>query len=326
MINYRNNIIFYKNVFFKEVDKINSLFLGYEFIIRINEFVSLGEYTMIDHIPFWWHFDVYRWQDGVEILLISVLFYYLSLWLSQDKQKPLLSLFYGYSSALIIAEYSNLVTISTLLLLFLPIMFVTFLIIHQNTLQKNFISLHTITPSKKPSADWIETLVRAGLTAASDNKTFTIIIEKKDALETIVTSQHTLNAPLSLELIRLITTSPLYKSEQMLWIDTYARIHAFNALWQKNSVTEWLSQEVQEQESWLREALFFTKKTDALFIKLIPSTRTFTLIAHGKIVQHALAHHAFNAIRTYLGYTTHSLQGDWHVPFNQKNVSEQSRP
>ena len=281
---------------------------------------------MLDHIPFWWHFDLYRWQDGVEILLISGLFYYLSLWLSQDKQKPLLPIFYGYSSALLIAEYSNLVTISTLLLLFLPIMFTVFLIIHQNTLQKNFISLYALTPSQKPSTDWIETLVRAGLTAASDNKSFTCIIEKKQALETIISSQQCISAPLSLEILRLINTSNLYNTEQMVWIDTHARIHAFNAIWQKNSVTEWLSQEVQEQEPWLRDALFFTTKTDALFIKLIPSTRTFTLIANGKIIQKALAHHAFSAIRTYLGYTPHSLQGDWYVPFSQKNLSEPSRP
>ena len=281
---------------------------------------------MLDHIPLWWHFDLYRWQDAFEILLISCLVYYLSRWLAQDKQKPLLSVFYGYCSALLIAEYANLTTISTLLLLFLPIACTVFLIIHQNTLQKNFVTLHALTPSQKPSANWIESLVRAGLTAASDNKSFTCIIEKKQALETLIRSQHSIAAPLSLELLRLVGTSSLYLPEQMLWIDGHARLHAFNATWQKNSVTEWLSQEVQEQEPWLRDALFFTSKTDALFIKLIPETRTFTLIAQGKIIQKALAQHAFSTIRTYLGYTPHSLQGDWYVPFGKNNLSEQYRP
>ena len=281
---------------------------------------------MMDHIPLWWYFDLYRWQDGIEILLISGLFYYLSVWLSQDKQKPLLLIFYSYCSGLLIADYLNLTTISTLLLLFLPIACTVFLIIHQHTLQKNFINLHALTPSQKPSIDWIESLIRAGLTAASDNKHFICIIEKKQTLETLVTSRNCIAAPLSLELLRLINTSTLYNQHEMLWIDTHARVHAFNATWHKNSVTEWLSQEVQEQEPWLRDALFFTTKTDALFIKLIPSTRTFTLIAHGKIIQHALAQHAFSTIRTYLGYTPHSLQGDWYVPFGQNNVSKQSRP
>ena len=280
---------------------------------------------MIDHIPLWWHFDLYRWQDGFEILLISGLFYYLSVWLSQDKQKPLLLTFYGYCSGLLIADYASLTTISTLLLLFLPIACTVFLIIHQNTLQKNFITLHALTPSQKPSVDWIELVIRAGLTAASDNKSLTCIIEKKQALETIIFSQQCISAPLSLDILRLITTSNLYNPHQMLWIDSHARVHAFNALWQKNSMTEWLSQEVQEQEPWLRDALFFTTKTDALFIKLIPETRTFTLIANGKIIQKALAQHAFSAIRTYLGYTPHSLQGDWYVPFNKNTLSEQSR-
>jgi hypothetical protein len=280
---------------------------------------------MIDHIPFWWHFDLYRWQDIVEILFISSFFYYFSVWLSQDKQKPLLLIFYGYCITLLIADYAHLPTISTLLLVFLPIACTVFLIIHQNTLQKNFVSLHALTPLQKPSGDWIETLIRTGLTAASDNKSFTCIIEKKQSGETVLTSSYFLNAPLSLPLLRIITTSTLYNPEHMLWIDTHARVHSFNALWKKTSVTEWLSQEVQEQEPWLREALFFTTKTDALFIKLIPATRTFTLIAHGKVIQNALAQHAFSTIRTYFGYTSHSLPGDWYVPFNQNNLSERSR-
>lgn len=278
--------------------------------------------TMLDTLPIWWYFDLYRWQDGIEILLISGFFYYISRWLSQDKQKPLLAIFYGYCSLLLIADYAQLTTISTLLLLFLPILCAIFLIIHQTTLQKNFISLHAITPLQKPSIDWIQTLLRAALTTASDNKTFTCIIEKKQALESIITSGNVIAAPLSPELLRLISSSSMYNSTQMLWIDAHARIHAFNAVWQKNSITQWLSQEVQEQEPWLRDALFFTTKTDALFIKLSPETRTFTVIANGKIIEKALAQHVFRTIRTYLGYTSHSLPGDWYVPFGQNNVSE----
>lgn len=281
---------------------------------------------MMDHIPLWWHFDLYRWQDVIEIISISTIFYYLSVWLSQDKQKPLLLIFYGYCTALLIADYAQLTILSTLLLLFLPITCTVFLIIHHTTLQKNFISLHALTPLQKPTADWIETLIRAGLTAASDNKSFSCLIEKKQSGETVLTSSYTLNAPLSPQLLRVITTSTLYNPDHMLWIDNHTRVHAFNTTWKKTSVTEWLTQEVQEQEPWLQDALFFTTKTDALFIKLIPTTRTFTLIAHGKIIQNALAQHAFSTMRMYFGYTSHSLQGDWYVPFSQNNVSERPRP
>ena len=279
---------------------------------------------MIDPVPFWWHLDLYRWQDGIEILLLSGLLYYLSRWLSQDTQKPLLAVLYGYCTLLYVSDYLYLSTINALLLLFLPILCAVLLLIHRNTLQKNFVTLHALTPQQKPAADWIELLVRGGLSVASDNRPFTCALEKSEALDSLLIAPYRLDAPISLELFNLLKSSTLFHSQQFLWINTHAHITAYNCSWQKNSVTDWLLEESQAQEPWLREALFFTTKADTLVLHLAPETRTFTLVAQGKIIEKVTAQQACNAIRKYLGYPPHA-QGEWHVPVNKTISSTNAR-
>lgn len=270
--------------------------------------------------PFWWQFGIFRWQDGLEIALFTLSLYYFSLWLFQDKQKPLLLGFYGYCALFLGAQFLQLVTLSTLFITLAPLTLTVFILLHRDTLQKNFITLHRITPQELPTGDWIEDLVRAGLTAASNNSTFTCIVEKKDSLTTLLSCPAHLASPCTADLIKLITSSTIYHPEQMLWIDTHIKLASYNCTWKKNSVDAWLTEDVQEQEQWLKDALFFTSKTDALFIKLLPATRTFTLVAGGKIIEKVVAQQACSAIRTYLGYPPHSLKGDWYVPHGQNST------
>lgn len=279
---------------------------------------------MIPHIPFWWNLNIYRWQDGIEILFFTAAIYYLSVWLYQDKHKSLLLPFYGYCALLFVSHHLHFSTMCTTLVTFMPIAVVFFILIHHETLQKNFITMHAITPLQSKPNDWIELIVRTGLTGLSENKSLTFVIEKKQPLQTLVDTTSPLGCPLSSELLRFITTSVLFKEDQMLWIDTNIKLQGCNATWKTNSVDTWLSQEIKEQEQWLQDALFFTSKTDALFIKLLPKTRTFTLIAQGKIIEKASAQHACAAIKAYLGYTSYSYKGDWHGPYPQNISSERT--
>ena len=278
---------------------------------------------MITHIPYWWYLNMYRWQDAVEILFFSLCIFYLSRWFAQDDHKPLLTLFYSYCGAILITFHTHMNTVSTLLITFLPLMVALFILIHHETLQKNFISLHAITPLKKPSDDWIKALVRTGLISAGDNKPLLAVIEKKQALDTLISGENTLEAPVSLSLLHTITTSTLYHPEKILWIDAHAHIKAFNATWQKNSVDAWLTQEVKSQNKWLQDALFFTKKTDALIVSLNPLTRTFTLVHEGKTIEHLSAQNAYTNIKQYLGHSFNQLQGESHGFFTKNITSEQ---
>jgi len=280
---------------------------------------------MIEQIPVWWYFDLYRWQDAVEIVLLSGVLYYLSRWLAQDHRKPLVFILYSYCALLAFSDYAYLPTINALALLFLPILCAILLLIHRDTLQKNFIALHAITPAEQPQDDWIESLVRAALAAAGDNRPFSCVVEKKEALDTILVAPHQLNAPVSVELLRLINSSTLVNTHLPIWINARAQVQSYNCSWYTNSVTDWLLQEASHQELWLREALFFTTKADALFFRLVPETRTFTIVAQGKVLAKAGAQQTCLVLRTYLGYSPHS-KGAWNVPLNQTVPINQTRP
>src|SRR3989338_8316527 len=95
---------------------------------------------------FWSTFHIYRWRDVIEIIFLSGVFYYFCLWLKQDTQKPLLLTFYTYVFTLTIAYFTGLPTVTFILTSFFPVLLVCFIIIHQSTLQKNFIALHAISP------------------------------------------------------------------------------------------------------------------------------------------------------------------------------------
>ncbi len=278
---------------------------------------------MMHEIPFWWYLLIARWQDIVEIAILSTGIYYFSLWLLQDKQKPLVLSFYGYCLALVATHHMQLTTINMLLMVLCPLALTVFILLHQETIQKNFISLHAIRPVQQPSTDWIELIIRAALTSAGENKSVCYLLEKKDDLATFVTSSNPTEAPVSLPLLRLITTSALYDQDKMIWINASTKVHAYNADWIKNSVDAWLAQEVRAQEQWIQDALFFSTKLDALIVKSIPSTRTYTLIAGGKLMEHVSAQTACTTIKQYLSLSN-SLPGDFHAQFTKTKSSQQT--
>lgn len=271
-----------------------------------------------------WYLSIFSWQDVVEILFFAGTLFYIAVWLKQDTHQPLLAIFYGYCGVFLTAHYLELFTVSTALITFAPIVVAICLMLHQTTLQKNFIALHNITAtSTSGRGDWLELIVRSALVALSENKALTGVIEKKQALDTLITSSHPFDCSISEGLFHVLLHSQAFNTQEMIWIDHNGKLKAINATWKRNSVDEWLAQEVKEQEKWLQDALFFTSKTDALFFKLHPTTRTFTLVAQGKILQQVSAHAALRTIKTYLGLDTLE-KGDDYAYISKTTPTEQS--
>lgn len=269
-----------------------------------------------------WYLSIFGWQDVVEILFFTGALFYLSLWLKQDTNQSLLTVFYGYCGAFLAAYHLELFTVSAALITFAPITVAICLILHQSTLQKNFIALHNITATTT-TGDWLELIIRSSLVALGENKALTGVIEKKQALDTLITSSHPFDCSVSEGLFHVLLQSSAFNTQQMIWIDNNGKLRAINATWKRSSVDEWLAQEVKEQEKWLQDALFFTSKTDALFFKLHPTTRTFTLVAQGKILQQVSAHAALRTIKKYLGLAILE-KGDDYAHISKTASTEQS--
>ncbi len=272
----------------------------------------------------WWYFHIYGWRDILEIVFFSGVLYGFSLWLKADQQKSLLLYFYSYCTLLTGCYVLSLNTAGTALLAFSPVVLVTFIVLHQETLQKNFISFLSLTPQKSSPQEWIELLVRGCLVSAGNHKAVLCVIEKKDSLATILSSSYPFDTFLTEGLLQLISSSTIFHQEELLWLNDNGKLLGINARWKKTSIESWLTEEVKEQPMWLQDALFFTTKTDALFFRVEPTNRTFTLIAQGKIVEQASAHNALKTIKKYLDSSNPLKKGDVYAHPTQTSAAEQS--
>jgi hypothetical protein len=247
------------------------------------------------------HLSLYSWKDICEVLFFTSIVYYFSIWLKRDRQKPLLLSFYAYLTVITFSYYANLFTITTLLITFAPVGLVLFIVLHQETLQRNFISLHNITP-KEDYGDWVEHMIRSCLVAVGNNKPIHGLIEQRDNLTEFLHISHRFESIITKGLLDVLTQSTSFNSEKIIVIKDNGTLIGINGTWKKSSVDTWLAAEVKEQEQWAQDALFFTAKSDALYFSIDPSTRTFTLLAQGKIIETVSAQAARKTIKQYLGH------------------------
>jgi len=257
---------------------------------------------------------LFGWRDVVEIALFSTLIYAFSLWLKCDKQKDLLYYFYGYCAIVLGAYHAQLPTVSFLLFATSPIVIMLFIVIHQETLQKNFVMLRNIMPATVGTTDWLETLIRTVLIAANNNKTVTCVIEHTDSLATIMSSPLAMHIDLEKNMLAMILDSESFEQDKPLWINSKGQLLGMNAVWTETVQQEWLDDAIKNLSYAQQEALFFTTKSDAVVLSVNPQTRMFCIIVQGKIFDNINAPHA---LKTVASYITHSAK--------TKNQKEHSR-
>lgn len=250
------------------------------------------------------HLSLYGWKDICEVLFFSSIIYYFSAWLKRDRQKPLLLYFYMYCTLITVTYYSNFFTITTLLITGAPVALVLFIVVHQETLQRNFISLHNITP-QKDYGDWVEYMIRSCLVAVGNNKPIHALIEKRNNLASFLHISHRFETIITQGLLDVLIQSSAFDSEKIIIMKDNGTLVGINGTWKKSSVDAWLAAEVKEQEQWVQDALFFTSKSDALYFAIDPATRTFTLFAQGKLLETVSAQAAQKTIKQYLGHFNH---------------------
>src|SRR4051812_25368586 len=116
--------------------------------------------------------------DYIEILFFSLVIYYFLLWLKKDTQKNLVIIFYGYFTITILSHYAYLPTITYLLCAAAPIALIIFIVLHQETLQRNFVMLKKVTAPVDINNNWVDELIKSSITALHSNKEFIGIIER----------------------------------------------------------------------------------------------------------------------------------------------------
>ena len=269
----------------------------------------------------WYHVltNLFNYKDCIEIVCCSTAVYYFSLWLKKDTQKQLLFSFYGYCTIIFAAHYFGLQTLSFFLLATTPIVGLLFIMFHQESLQKNFIALATINAAPaEQDADWLSTLMRACLVTINNNKAVLCVIEQNNSLATMLTSHMPLHTDIQKNVLSMILESQLYEQEKMMWITSRGTLRGINTQWNVSPHDIIIDHAITHRPLWQQEALFYTHKTDALVFASSPATRTFTLIAQGKIVEHMNAQHALATLKKFLNEHAHAQRGTTHEIQSQK--------
>lgn len=259
------------------------------------------------------------WRAIVEILFFSTLFYQLALWLKRDRHHNLLAYWYSYCLIGLVAYALQLKTISSVLFFFTPAIIMLFLMMHQEQLQKNFVALRSLTPSRSPSPDWLEQLIRSCLVAVNNNKALICVIERKDSLQDFLTSPFIFNAELHSATFDMLITGNAYDDSTLIWLNDHGVLRGINATWNAPKDEIWKS-DASELPAWQHDALFFTAKTDAITIGIDPKHRTFTIITRGKRFENIAAHNALKFVKKLI---TLNEEGAIHYEKYEENNRHQ---
>lgn len=282
----------------------------------------MGIYSFMKEMLFS-HGSYFSWRDGVEIIFFSAVIYSLSVWLKKDRQKNLLFYFYSFCLLIFISHTAQLTTITHSLLFFSPMVIMLFVLIHQRTLQKNFVTLRNLIPAERHTSDWIETLIQTSLIALNNNKEILCIIEHNDSLQELLTTPIALHADAKKGLLDILIDSSLFNPQEYLWINSKGVICGINAHWKLEPEKLFDDQLNEIQQSWKDQALFFSAKTDALIIKTNSAHRNFDILIHGQMYNALNAQNALYTIKKYITSTNNDSKKESYYESNRKKSTHQ---
>lgn len=231
------------------------------------------------------HFILTYWRDIVEIYFFSTIFYYCALWLKKDRSNNLLAYFYGFMLLHIGSYVLNLSSISTVLFYCWPVIVILFILMHQTTLQRNFVALKKNNSLQHTSSPWLETLISHYLLTLSNNKPVYCIIEHTDSLHAFIQTPINIQAPISKDLLELIHASNTFDPYKMVWVTTQGTLHALNSVWLAS-----IHSTPIPTHQWLNDSMLHTYNTDSVAFFGDPITNTFTLIIKNKTIPTLNAH------------------------------------
>ena len=260
----------------------------------------------------------FSWRDVLEISTFSYATYRFLQWLHCDVQKQLLLYFYGYCGITFGAHYLKLTILSQTLLLMTPVVLSIFIVLHQHTLQKNFVALQPIKLAIPGTEHWIDELIRASLYAMNRSRHIIWVIERTQPLDAALEAPCLFYADLKKDLIDLLLDTQTVP-ETILWVQQTGKLVAINARWKQQEDSAWLSPQAQQLPAWQQQALLISAKTDAIIIHCSSITRLFTIITQEKSVDD-LSAHPHHSCSNVLSFTKPLSKKEFHMHINLRNL------
>ncbi len=247
-------------------------------------------------------------RDIIEILFYSSCIFALCQWLTTDKTKNIIVYFFAYCVLALSAWITQLPTLTPFLFTYAPVALVLFIILHEKTLQRNLVTLCSITPARIQHEDWLETLLSSSLATINANKAITVVIEHKNALDPFIHAPFVINADMSKNVLDIFLASTLYDEQKMVWINTSGKIRGINVTWNNHN---------EKKE----DTFFYTTQSDAIIFNAHPISRTFSLIISGKETKNLSAHQLHTMIKKQLS----SIPSSHHKgAYREHNTAEKT--
>jgi hypothetical protein len=182
----------------------------------------------------------------------------------------------------------------------MPLVAVLFVILHQETLQKNFVKLTKSTASVLETSHWVDELIKCCLTALNRHKEIILVIERNDHLKNLIHAPYFIYAELKRDVFDILLEKHAAGDDFMIWINQQGKLVSINSTWRTNLDEAWISKEAEHMHIWKQQALYITAKTDAIVFKVTPLSRSFDLIVQGKIIEGINAEQAATFLRKNL--------------------------
>lgn len=225
-----------------------------------------------------------NFKDILEITLISLFVYFFLNWLRQDSQKNLIFYAYIYILMFFGSYYYDLQIVYNLIIITTPFIIIFFIIVHQETLQKNFILLTKIKEPNINIGNWLTDFLSGILYSLNMGHEIIFVIEMENSLNSFIKAQYKLNADIKRDVFDIILDKQVDSLNSFIWCNNHGKLIALNSLWSFEIDNIWTEQ-LQKEQKWKSDAVFITKKTDALIIKSNCEGRNFDFISQGKIVE-----------------------------------------
>jgi len=241
------------------------------------------------------------WRDLVEVTFFASLFYGVSCWLARDRANNLLPYFYGYCVAGLAAYFAGLQLIAAFLFFCAPAAAMIFILVHSQTLQRNFIT-HKREVQEAAPEGWVEALVSASLAAASDGKDVHAVVECTDAIAPFLFAQTTIGAPVDRSLLQVLFASPSYDASRMVWVASDGRLAAINVCHRQSILANPATVRCQGDAvcEWREDSALLSSKTDALFFRLDATNRRFVVVSGGVVCDDLEMTHALYEIKNHV--------------------------
>ncbi len=264
--------------------------------------------------PLEW-FELLRWQDIVDILIVSYLFYRILLMARGTRAAQMMIGLFVIAVGYYIAQRFELYVLSwgmrnllgylflTILVLFQPELRRILAQVGQNTYFRHFYSIE--------KSQVIDEVVRSAEWLSSRRIGALLVIERTVGLKSFINSGVTLDAEVSKELLSsiFISRAPLHDGAVIIKDHRVVAAACFLPL----TLSSDISKELGTRH---RAAIGITEETDAVVVIVSEETGSVSITVEGEITRHLSSSELKRALNNLLGPTVGSrpLKAPWNTP------------